>query len=300
MNKAQIADLSLFGVAIFWGATFLMVQNALNFIGVFSFLFWRFLIAFIFMAAILLKFGIKFDRNSVLFGLFLGIFLFGDFAFQTYALKFTLSSSVAFIVGLNVVIVPFLMLIFFKTQIGIFSFLSAVIALIGLYFLSNAHIHKIGLGEVLSAISTIFYAIYVVFTGKFVKISHIFVLVCVEFFAVAFLSLIFAINFDEISTNSVQIYRNLQINFEPNFIIILFAMSVFATVIAFFVQSFAQIYTTEIKVVLILTLEPVVAGILGYLWGEKLSQMQIFGAILIIFAILLSEIGNLIFKYKKV
>lgn len=293
MNKVLIADLSLFAVAIFWGGTFLMVQYALSFVGVFSFLFWRFFISCVLMWLILLKFDVKFDRNSVICGLFLGIFLFGDFVFQTWALKFALSSSVAFIVGLSVVIVPFLMFIFFGVKIGIFSFLSAIIALIGLYFLSGASVGAIGLGEILSAISTIFYALYVVFTGKFVKICNIFALVCAEFFAVAILAFIFALNFDEISLNSVQVLGNLQISTQKNFIIIIFAMSMFATIVAFFVQTFAQIYTTATKVVLIFTLEPVVAGILGYFWGEKLLMTQIFGAILILVAILISEISNL-------
>lgn len=299
-NKVLIADISLLLVAISWGSTFLMVQNALNFVGVFSFLFWRFLVAFIFMVAILFKFGVKFDRNSVLYGLFLGAFLFSDFALQTYALKFTLSSTVAFIVGLNVVIVPFLMLIFFKTKIGIFSFIGALLAILGLYFLSGASFGIRGLGEILSLSSALFFAFHVIFTGKFAKICNIYILICTQFFMVAFLSLVFAINFDKILPNSVQIIRNLQISYEINFIIVVFLTSIFATVIAFFIQTFAQIYTTPAKTALILTFEPVSAGILGYLWGEKLLMIQIFGAILIIFAILLSEVGNLIFKNKKI
>ena len=112
-NKTLLSDFALVFVAISWGATFMLVQNAINKIDVFSFLFWRFLISAILMWLISLKFELKFDKKSLIYGGILGIFLFLGFAFQTLALKYTLSSSVAFITGIYVVLVPFLMLVFF-------------------------------------------------------------------------------------------------------------------------------------------------------------------------------------------
>ena len=75
--------------------------------------------------------------------------------------------------------------------------------------------------------------------------------------------------------------------------------SVFATVLAFFVQTAAQRYTTPVKTSLIFTFEPVSAGIVGYfVGGEILSGVQIAGAGLILFGIVVSEVGSY-YKNKR-
>ena len=75
--------------------------------------------------------------------------------------------------------------------------------------------------------------------------------------------------------------------------------SVFATVLAFFVQTAAQRYTTPVKTSLIFTFEPVSAGIVGYFFGgEILSGAQIAGAGLILFGIVVSEVGSY-YKNKR-
>lgn len=114
MSKTLIAKISLILIAIGWGGTFLPIQRALEHINVPSFLFFRFLFSGIFMYLASYKFGLKFDKISLKFGIVLGVFMFFDFIFQIHALKFTYSSTVAFIIGLNVVIVPFLTCFLFK------------------------------------------------------------------------------------------------------------------------------------------------------------------------------------------
>ncbi|WP_238390086.1 EamA family transporter [Campylobacter fetus] len=98
MKKSVIAEILLIFVAISWGMTFVPVAQAIKSVNVFSFLFWRFLIATIFMLIFCIKI-FKFDKKSIYYGLFLGFWLFCGFAFQTYALKYSYSSTVAFITG---------------------------------------------------------------------------------------------------------------------------------------------------------------------------------------------------------
>ena len=100
---SRLWDLGLLFVAIVWGCTFVPVQRALHSGDVFSFLFWRFLAASIFTYLACLRFGVKFDRGTIGRGVFCGLMLFCDFSCQTIALDYALSSTVAFILGLNVV-----------------------------------------------------------------------------------------------------------------------------------------------------------------------------------------------------
>lgn len=290
MKKYEFyADFALVIVGLIWGVTFLPMAKALLSNGVFTILFWRFLIAFILMLLIGYKFIDKIDPKSIKYGSIVGVFLFLGFALQTFALKYTLSSTVAFITGLIVIFVPFLLFVFFKTKIRIHNYIGATLATIGLYMLCDGEF-GFGMGELLSLLCAFAYAFEIMFASIFVKKCEIFVMVLSEFLIVCILSLFCAVFFDG------KVIPTL----DREFVIAVGITATFATVFAFFVQNIAQRYTTPIKTVLILTLEPVVAGIVGYYFGaEILTSWQIFGAFVILLGILLSELGSYFISKTK-
>ncbi|NLK65861.1 MAG: DMT family transporter [Campylobacteraceae bacterium] len=291
MSKTLLAKISLILIAIGWGGTFLPIQMTLEYINVPSFLFFRFLFAGVLMWLVSLKFGLKFDKNSIKFGLILGVFMFLDFIFQISALNFTFSSTVAFIIGLNVVIVPFLIFFIFKFELKFKVIVSAVLATAGLFLLSGTKGLSLGFGEALALISAFAYALHVVYTGRFITKSNIYALLITQFFTVSFLTLFYAIFFASPSESSQNILGGFEIWLDVRFIYILLFTVLFATIIAFFVQTKAQIYLTPSQTSLILTLEPVSAGFIGYFIGKEfLSLAQILGAVLILSAILISEL----------
>ncbi|MGH1601182.1 DMT family transporter [Campylobacter majalis] len=288
MSKKQeiTADFALVIVALVWGVTFLPMAKALQTNGVFTLLFWRFLIASILMVLISLKFIKKIDIKGIKYGLIVGVFLFFGFALQTFALKYTLSSTVAFITGLVVVFVPFLMWAIFKLNIKFHSYLGAIFAAVGLYILCDGDL-GFGLGELLSLVCAFAYAFEIILAGYYVKKCEIFIMVATEFIVVAVLSFICAIIFEGSYLPVL----------DSAFIWAVGITATFATVFAFFVQNIAQRYTSSVKTALILTLEPVSAGFIGYYFGaEILSTWQIFGAFIILVGILISEIGSYFFE----
>ena len=294
---SRLWDLGLLFVAIVWGCTFVPVQRALHSGDVFSFLFWRFLAASIFTYLACLRFGVKFDRGTIGRGVFCGLMLFCDFSCQTIALDYALSSTVAFILGLNVVIVPFLMLTFFGKKVGASAFGGAVVALLGLYFLSGASgAVGFGIGERLTLISAFAYALHIVFTGVCARKSNLYGFVIVQFVCVCVCALIAAVFTPHAEfEGEIKVLGNLIFSPSFDFVFALVLTSIFATVAAFVIQTMAQnCGVSEIKTVLIFALEPVSAGIMGYAFGEKLSALQILGAALILAGILLSELGGLL------
>ena len=294
---SRLWDLGLLFVAIVWGCTFVPVQRALHSGDVFSFLFWRFLAASIFTYLACLRFGVKFDRGTIGRGVFCGLMLFCDFSCQTIALDYALSSTVAFILGLNVVIVPFLMLAFFGKKVGASAFGGAVVALLGLYFLSGASgAVGFGIGERLTLISAFAYALHIVFTGVCARKSNLYGFVIVQFICVCVCALIAAVFAPHAEfEGEIKVLGNLIFSPSFDFVFALVLTSIFATVAAFVIQTMAQNRgVSEIKTVLIFALEPVSAGIMGYAFGEKLSALQILGAALILAGILLSELGGLL------
>jgi permease, drug/metabolite transporter family len=275
------ADIALIVVSIVWGATFLPMANALKTNGVFVMLFCRFFLSAIFMGFVALKFTKKFDKKSVIYGLILGIVLFSSFVAQTYALKLTFSSSVAFITGLECVIVPFMTALIFKNKITIFAIFGALVAIFGLWLLSGATL-ALGAGETLALLCAIFYALYTSLNGHFVRKCELYLLVFVVFLTVSLLSFVFAF-----------IEGGVVPNYDREFFIAIFITAFIGTIFCYFVQTISQRYTTASKAALFFCLEPVSAGLIGYFFaGEILSIWQIFGAMLIIFGVIFSEFGK--------
>lgn len=280
------ADILLLTVAIAWGVTFLMVQDAIASVPVYSFLFFRFAIATILMAIISYKYFNELDKTTILYGVILGIFLFSGFATQTFGLAYSKSSIIAFLTGLNVIIVPFLAYFIFKDHVRKMVFVGSIIAVFGLYMLTMSGKLTIGWGETLGLICAVFFGLQIVFTGIYSKKVNVFMLVLFQFLTVTILSLIFSLSLDDVTFN---------INFDYTFLKAVIVTSIFATVYAFLIQTYMQQFTTPTKTAIIFAMEPVSAAIYGYFVGnEILTSLQVTGAFLIIFAMLLAEI-----KFKK-
>src|SRR5580698_10559119 len=126
MSTRLKADLALATCALVWGATFVLVKNALADASVFAFLAARFILAGIVMAAIFWRSLKRMDAPEIRAGLWLGIFMFGGYAFQTLGLLGTTPSKAAFITGSSVVLVPIFHGIFWRSRIRVVVWVGAL------------------------------------------------------------------------------------------------------------------------------------------------------------------------------
>ena len=276
------ADLLLLSVAISWGVTFLLVQEAINSTPVYSFLFFRFTLASFIMFFIAFKHFKYITFKTVWYGIILGTFLFSGFATQTFGLVYTKSSIVAFITGLNVICVPFLAYFIFRDKIKKNVIFATIVASLGLYLLTMSGVLTIGKGEFLTLICAIFFALQIIYTGKFSKEVNVFLLVLFQLLTVSILSLLFSLYFDK---------TTFLLEYDTIFFKAVLITAIFATVYAFLVQTYMQQFTTSTKTAIIFTMEPVSAAIFAYLTvNELLTQTQIVGALLIVTATLIAEL----------
>jgi len=279
------ADFLLLMVAISWGGTFFIVQDAIEDTPVYVFLFWRFFLATLFMALVAFKHFASLNKKTLKAGFTLGVFMFLGFAFQTFGLTYTYSSTVAFITGLNVVIVPFTVFIIFKKKASVYSLFGAVCAVFGLYLLSkNDALGGFGYGEIYSFICAVMFALHITFTDVYSKKYNAFLLVVIQFSVVTLFSGVGALVVDgDIMPPS----------FDGVFLQALIITVLFATIFAFVVQTLMQRFTTPAKTAIIFTMEPVSAGVFGiYFANEHLLPIQFMGAFLIIFGMLSAELGT--------
>lgn len=139
-SSRQLDYLLLNSVALLFGTQHVIMKSSiLDYDSASVFNFWRFLLSSLVFGSNLK--GIFQDRSrksaTLQAGLELGCWTFLGFAFQSIGLETTTASRSAFLLYLNVKIVPFFAYFLFKKEISVATWISASFALLGTYLLAN-------------------------------------------------------------------------------------------------------------------------------------------------------------------
>jgi drug/metabolite transporter (DMT)-like permease len=290
MKKPIFADLSLLFVTLIWGTTFVIVQNAIDFLEPFAFNGIRFLIAAILLVLCLLIFERKqlkqVNLKLIASGVFIGFWLFLGYVTQTIGLLYTTTSKAGFITGLSVVLVPLFSMVLLKQIPGRNALFGVLTATLGLFLLTMTAVSALNTGDGFVFICAISFALHIILTGKFSSKYPTLLLTVIQISTVALLSIA-----------SSFIFEDWKKSFRPDILLskdVIFALiitSVLATALAFFIQTNFQKYTSATRVALIFAMEPVFAAIAGFAWaGERLSISALFGCILIFMGMILAEL----------
>ncbi|WP_147533723.1 DMT family transporter [Bacillus marasmi] len=300
MKKSIIADFSLMLVALVWGATFVLVQNAISFLPPLTFNGVRFLMASIILGIVLFAFKkdqlAYYNHKLLVSGVIMGMWLFFGYATQTMGLLYTTSSNAGFITGLSVVLVPLFSVVLLKQRPGMNAMIGVFLATTGLYLLTMTGSTSLNLGDFLVLLCAVSFALQIIVTGKYSSSYPTLLLTVVQITTVSIFSLISAFLFEDWP-------KALQpdILFKNDVVVALLVTSIFATALAFFAQTAFQKYTSATHVALIFALEPVFAAITAYFWGgERLSSGAIFGCVFIFIGMILAELPmGKFFKWEK-
>jgi drug/metabolite transporter (DMT)-like permease len=293
MNKAStFADLSLLFVALIWGATFVLVQNAISFLEPFSFNAVRFTLAAFLLGLWLAVFErgqlAKLDKKLVISGMMLGFWLFIGYAFQTLGLLYTTSSKAGFITGLSVVLVPVFLLIILKQRPSLNSVAGVIAATSGLYLLTMSDVSSLNIGDGFVLICAAGFALHILLTGKYSSSYPTLLLTTVQIGTVAILSAVSSLLFE----NWTRAF-NPAIIFSANVIIALLITSILATALAFFIQTNFQKHTSATRVALIFAMEPVFAAITAFFWAEeRLTYSGLIGCAFIFAGMVFAELPS--------
>ncbi len=272
--RKSTAFISLFLVSVVWGATFPLVKASLDYITPLGFITLRFLLGFLILAVFLFKY-LRGSRDALLPGIILSIFLFLGYLFQTVGLKYTTSSHSGFITGLYVVFTPIFAIFIIKERISAKVAAAVVLALLGLYLLSNMS-GGVNFGDFLTLLCAIAYAIQVVLVAKYSRLHNPTTLTLIELaFVFLFSTGGWAMEGFYVEWNWIMIFG------------VIFT-GIFATAIAILAQTHAQRVIPSSHAAIIYTTEPVFAGIFSYIFlGETLGMRGMIGAGLILLGMLL-------------
>ncbi|HID15810.1 MAG TPA: DMT family transporter [Candidatus Atribacteria bacterium] len=273
----------IFGTMI-WGATFMWVKEGISYLDPIYFIGLRFLLAFIFL---LIIFPTKrnLSKNEIKIGVLIGITLLFAYITQTIGLKYTTISNNAFITGLFVIFVPFVSFLFKEENISLITILGTLMAAMGLYLLSfsGSGIGSINIGDLLTLLCAVLFAVQIVLVGRYTKKYDPVKLLIVQIFTVSILALFISFIMGTYTFSlKYGAIKSITLN------------AILGTAVAYYIQNKFQHKMPNTKAGLIFSLEPVFAGIFAYIFkGEVLSFTQIIGAALIFLAIVIIQVKGI-------
>lgn len=279
-KKILFADIALLIVTIIWGSGYIATKNTLDHIPPLYLSAMRFWIAFFIVGIMSIKKLKNVSIKDLKGAAIVGLILYIAFATQTIGMQYTSVGKTAFLTGTNVVMVPYIFWALFKEKPDKFSLMATIICFIGIAILTlNEKIGSIGIGEGLTLVCALFYACHIVITGYYAKKIDIMILTVVQFGVVALLCTLTAISYEQLPSS-----------IPTSSWISIFYMGIFATCIAFFLQTLAQKYTYSTHAAIIISMEAVFGIIFSVIFlKEVLTFRMILGCIAIFFAIITAE-----------
>jgi drug/metabolite transporter (DMT)-like permease len=290
------SNLLLLLAAFIWGFAFVAQRAGMEFLGPFTFNAARFTLGSLSLIPFLIvSKKKKFEKETILplndkkllyGGLAAGILLFLGATFQQTGLVYTNAGKGGFITGFYIILVPILGL-FVKQKTALSTWIGALVAIVGLYFLGVDTKLDINPGDVLVFIGTFFWAIQILVIGYYSAKVDSFQLAFSQFVVCAILSFIVAIFTETIAL------QNLLSAYLP----ILYA-GFFSVGIAFTIQVVAQREAHPANAAIIMSLEAVFAVLGGWLiLDESIPLRGLFGFLLMLIGMILSQLY--LFKGKK-
>ena len=273
--RMKLAPWALLGVAMAWGWAFVIMKEAIERQSPNNFLFTRFTVATLIMVAIRPRILRLINKDLLIRAGTAGIFLGLGYIFQTLGLARTGAAITGFVTGLYVVLTPLIAAVFLKERISRFIWACIAMATVGLGLLS-IHGFSIGIGEFLVFVSAILFASHIIALSKWSSGRDTYAMTVVQLAMCAVLSGIASIPEGYSAPPDSGVWG-----------VIIFT-AVFATVIAFIIQTWSQAHMSPTKVAVILTMEVVFAAFFSILFaGERLAIQSTLGGVLVVCAMYL-------------
>lgn len=281
------SEVVLILVTMIWGATFLIVQNALSASGPLFFVGLRFGSAALVMALVAAPVLRGLTLAEVKAGMLIGIAIFLGYTLQTVGLQTIASSKSAFITALYVPIVPLLQWLVLKRLPGIMSWLGIGLAFAGLVLLAGPEGTSLGLGigELLTLLSAIAIAAEIILIGSYAGHVDVRRVTVVQLATTSLLAFGWMAPLNEAA---------------PNLSWLLIASAVGLGIASAGIQlamNWAQRTVSPTRATVIYAGEPVWAGIVGRIAGERLPVAALVGAALIVAGVIVSEMRP--FRWMK-
>lgn len=271
--------MALLAITMVWGATFLVVQWAMQHSGALFFVGARFLIAGGVTAVVFRKAMRGTTWREVQAGTAIGAALFLGYALQSHGLKTITSSQSAFITALYVPMVPLLQWLVLRRRPHLLSWIGICLAFMGLVLLAGPDAGHVALsaGEIVTLLGAVAIAAEIIMIGGF------------------------ASQVDSRRVTAIQLLAGGAMSFAmmplageavPEFHWVWLSCAAGLGVASALIQltmNWAQKTVSPTRATLIYAGEPVWGGIFGRIAGDRLPPLALLGGALIVVAVVVSE-----------
>ena len=279
MQKTRLAVLALLGVGFFWAAAFVLMKDAIQQQPYMDFLATRFTLAAIAMAILRPKVALKFRAGDLKYGALIGIVLAFGYITQTIGLDMTTAATSGFLTGLYVILTPLIAWLVMKQKVATKVVIGAGLAMIGLAIFSGAASDvEFQVGQLWLVVCAVFYAIHILMLGHFGqgRSSYRFAMIQIAFAAL--------VTWGFALLDGYQAPPNAEVWFAVLFTALL------STVLAFWIQTWAQTLLEPSRVALLITSEVLFTAIIAVAVGqEPVTFAMVVGGGLMFVAMLFVE-----------
>jgi drug/metabolite transporter (DMT)-like permease len=273
--QLKLAPFALLLVSAAWGLAFVVMKPAIERQSVNNFLFTRFLMAVLVMILIRPQVLKLLTKDLLLRGLAAGFLLGGGYIFQTIGLANTGAAITGFVTGLYVVLTPLFAGLIFKERVSKNTWFYVFMATVGLALLSLKG-WSIGFGELMVFFSAIAFAAHITALSKWSAGRDVYAMTITQLTMCAAM------------TGVASAFEGYSLPPDNGVWGVVIFTAVFATAIAFIVQTWSQAHMSATKVAVILTMEVVFAAFFAILFaGERLTLQAALGGILVVTAMYL-------------
>lgn len=283
-SSRTLALVSMLVVTAIWGATFVVVKDAVTRMPVMDFLAWRFLAAAAVLVVLrphaLRGLGTHGWAHGGVLGLLLGV----GFVTQTFGLAIGTQASVSgFVTGMYVVFTPLLAGLLLRRRIGGLAWLAVALATTGLALTSLRGL-SFGTGEMLTLVCALAFAFHIVGLSVWSPRHDTYGLAVVQVGTVGVLCL-------AVSAGLRGGLAPLTVPPDAQVWGALALTALLATAFGFLAQTWVQRLVPPTRIAVVMTMEPVFAALFGVLYGERLGWATAVGGALVLAAMYLVELG---------
>jgi drug/metabolite transporter (DMT)-like permease len=270
------ALIALVAVTAVWGLTFVQVKDAVAIYPLFPFLALRFGIATVVLAPFAARRVRPLGRRGAGAAALAGALLAGGYTLQTLGLERTSVSSAGFVTGMYVVLTPLIAFACFRLEVTANAWAGVALATLGLAVLAGVHTGALG-GNLLVLGGAAVYSLQIVLMERYAP----------RYDPLGFTLFMMLVAFTGLTVVAL-----------PTFAVphgwtvwgALLVTGIFASALAFLIQTWAQRTTSATRTALVFTLEPAWAAIFGFwLAGDRLGAVRWAGCIAIMAGILVAE-----------
>jgi len=273
-------ELVLIFITMVWGGTFLVVHRAMAHSGPFFFVGLRFATASLLLAFFFRRYLKQVTWMEIKAGALIGLSIAGGYGLQTWGMQTISSSQSAFITALYVPVVPLLQWLFLRRPPGLMAWLGILLAFTGLVLVAGPQDGSLTLnaGEIATLLSTLAIAAEIILISRYagqVDVRRVTLIQLMVASACAFVLMI--PNGELVPAMSTPL--------------LLSALGLgAASALIQVTMNWAQRSVSPTRATVIYAGEPVWAGVVGRLAGERLPAAALLGAALIVCGVIVSEL----------